>query len=58
MSNKIIKPNEDMMESTFIARGAPTHRAVTKTESGGKSGRMALQIQGKNPKANYEILNY
>lgn len=32
----------------LIARGAPTHREVTKTDNGGKKGRIALEILGKN----------
>lgn len=48
MSNKIMRPNGDTIESTFIARGAPTQRAVTKTESAGSKGLIALQIHGKN----------
>lgn len=48
MSDKIVRPNGDTIESTFIAKGAPTQRAVTKTESAGRKGLIALQIQGKN----------
>lgn len=32
------------------ASGAPAERAAINTDSGGKNGRIALQIQGKNLK--------
>lgn len=47
-SNKIVTPKGDLTDSMLIARGAPTHRAVTNTDSGGKNGRIALQTRGKN----------
>lgn len=50
MSNKMVNPKGDITESMLMARGAPTQQAVTMTESGGKNGRIALQILGKNLK--------
>lgn len=46
-------PNGDITELMLIASGAPTQQAVTNTESGGKKGRMASQILGKNLKGYY-----
>lgn len=48
MSSRIVIPNGERMAFMFIANGEPTQRAVTNTDSGGNSGRMAAQIQGKN----------
>ena len=47
-SNKMVAPKGDRTDLMLIASGAPTHRAVTNTDSGGKNGRIALQILGKN----------
>lgn len=41
-------PKGDKTESMLIASGAPTQRAVTNTERGGSTGRIALQTWGKN----------
>ena len=41
-------PKGDKTESMLMARGAPTHREVTRTDNGGKNGRIALEILGKN----------
>lgn len=41
-------PKGDKTESMLMARGAPTHKEVTKTDNGGKKGRIALEILGKN----------
>lgn len=43
-------PKGDMTAWMLIASGAPTQQAVTNTESGGKKGRIASQILGKNLK--------
>lgn len=48
MSISIVRPNGDTIESTLIANGAPTHRAVTNTENGGRNGLIPLHIPGKN----------
>lgn len=48
MSNNIVTPNGDITDSMLMESGAPTQQAVTSTESGGKNGRIALQILGKN----------
>lgn len=48
MSNKIVSPKGDITDSMLMASGAPTQQAVTSTESGGKNGRIALQMRGKN----------
>lgn len=40
-------PKGDLTDSMLIASGAPTQRAVTNTDSGGKNGLIALQIRGK-----------
>lgn len=47
-TNKTDIPKADKTEFMFIARGAPTHSDVTTTDKGGKKGRMALEIFGKN----------
>lgn len=47
-TNKTVNPKGDTTDSMLRASGAPTHRAVTKTDSGGKNGRIAPQIVGKN----------
>lgn len=44
----MVTPKGDKTESTLIASGAPMQRAVTSTDSGGKNGRIALEIQGKS----------
>lgn len=48
MSNDIVTPKGDITESTLMASGAPTQHAVTRTDKGGKNGRMALEIRGKS----------
>lgn len=47
MSNKMVAPKGDRTDLMLIASGAPTQRDVTNTDSGGKYGRIALQILGK-----------
>lgn len=47
-TNKMVTPKGDKTDSMLRASGAPTQRAVTKTDSGGKNGRIAPQIMGKN----------
>lgn len=41
-------PKGDKTEFMLMASGAPTQKAVTNTDSGGKNGRIASQIRGKN----------
>lgn len=48
MRNKTVTPKGDKTDSMLIASGAPTQRAVTNTDSGGKNGRIASQSRGKN----------
>lgn len=48
MSNKMATPKGDITDSMLMASGAPTQKAVTSTESGGKNGRIALEKLGKN----------
>lgn len=48
MSNRTVIPKGDITDSIFIARGEPTQRAVTNTDSGGNNGLITLQIEGKN----------
>ena len=43
MSNKTVNPKGDNTDSMLRASGAPTQRAVTNTDNGGKNGRIALQ---------------
>lgn len=50
MSSNMENPKGDMTAWMLIANGAPTQQAVTNTESGGKKGRIASQILGKNLK--------
>ena len=44
----MVSPKGDKTDSMFIASGAPTQRAVTNTDSGGKNGRIASQSRGNN----------
>lgn len=44
----MVSPKGDKTDSMLIASGAPTQRAVTNTDSGGKNGRIASQSRGKN----------
>lgn len=48
MSNETVKPKGDKTELMLIASGAPTQKAVSSTESGGKNGLMASQRRGNN----------
>lgn len=53
-TNKMVTPKGDNTDSMLRASGAPTQRAVTTTDSGGKNGRIAPQIAGKNLSAQIE----
>lgn len=44
----MVTPKEDITAFILIARGAPTQRDVTKTDSGGRKGRIALQNFGNS----------
>ena len=48
MSKKMVAPKGDRTDLMLIASGAPTQRVVTNTDSGGKNGRIELEILGKN----------
>lgn len=48
MSNKTVMPKGERTELTLMASGAPTHNAVSRTESGGRKGRIALEIRGNS----------
>ena len=48
MSIETVTPKGDKTDSTLIASGDPTQQAVTSTDSGGRNGRIALQIRGRN----------
>ena len=48
MSIETVTPKGDKTDSTLIASGDPTQQAVTSTDSGGRNGRLALQIRGRN----------
>lgn len=39
-------PNGDMIDCMFIASGAPTQKKFTKSDIGGKNGRIAQEISG------------
>ena len=41
-------PKGDIIDSMFIASGAPIQKKFTTSAIGGKNGRMALEIPGKN----------
>lgn len=44
----MVNPKGDRTDSMLMASGAPTQHAVTNTDSGGKNGRIALHIWGRN----------
>ena len=48
MSKKMVAPKGDRTDLMLIASWAPTQRVVTNTDSGGKNGRIELEILGKN----------
>lgn len=47
----MVSPKGDVTDSMLMASGAPTQQAVTNTDNGGKNGRIASHIRGKNLKA-------
>lgn len=53
----MVTPKGDITASILIARGAPTQRDVTKTDSGGRKGRIALQNFGNSLQQCRRVMN-